>query len=192
MNLSIEDLPGEVWRDIAGYDGRYQVSNKGRVKSFARREAAIMRAGSNAQGYYQIGFNYKRKRKNFLVHRLVMLTFSPIENPDEMEVNHIDFDVKNACLENLEWATPLHNTQHFHRSGRLRDLSKTTGARSHKAKFTDADIFKIREMFKQPRRGLSKVIAKQFGVSASTIEAINNGKTWKHLLPANQNTGEQP
>lgn len=186
MTKPIEDLPGEEWLEVADSEGKYFISNMGRIKSFKRRAPAIIKPMPNGFNYWQVGLRIGGKRRNFLVHRLVMLTFSPIENPDEWEVNHRDFDTANCAQSNLEWATPLHNTQHFHRSGRPRDLSKTTGARSHKAKLTDADVLKIREMCTQPRRGLMRFIAKQFGVSSGAIEAINHGRTWKHLLPSNE------
>lgn len=190
MTKPIEDLPGEEWLEVADSEGKYYVSNMGRIKSFKRRAPAIIKPMPNGFNYWQVGLRIGGKRRSFLVHRLVMLTFSPIENPDEWEVNHRDFDTANCALSNLEWATPLHNTQHFHRSGRPRDLSKTTGSRSHLAKLTDADVVHIRERCALKERGTQIALAKHYGVDRDTIRAIVIGKTWKHLLPANQNTGE--
>lgn len=127
MRKPIEDLPGEEWRDAPGTGGLYQVSNMGRVKSFKRREPALLKPTTNGANYWQVGFIVDGKRKSYLVHRLVMLTFSPIDNPEEWEVNHLDFDTANCARSNLEWATPKHNTYHFNSSGRPRDGSKTLG-----------------------------------------------------------------
>lgn len=179
----IENLPGEEWRDIAGYDGRYQISNKGRIKSLVRREPAIMRPNTNGRGYLIISFNYKRVRKSYMVHRLVLMAFCPIDNPNQMEGNHIDFNVKNACLENLEWATRMQNIQHFVDSGRPLDRTKTSGAQHHLNRVTEADVLEIRRLCGTRKRGIKRAVARQFNIHIGTVDQIVSGRTWKHLLP---------
>lgn len=113
----------ENWKDVAGYEGLYQVSNLGRVKSLERVvinnkyggkrivQESIVQATDNGHGYKIVGLHRERKRKNFYVHRLVASAFAP--NPDRLTyINHIDYDRGNNNADNLEWCTQKQNTQY--------------------------------------------------------------------------------
>lgn len=104
---------GEVWKDINGYRGVYQVSNFGNIRSVDRLDCnkrnriagRIIRPGEKGNGYLQVSLvNAEGVRKNHYVHRLVMETFIG-KCPDNCEVNHIDEDKKNNNLSNLEYVT---------------------------------------------------------------------------------------
>ena len=97
----------EIWKDIAGYEGKYQVSNLGRVKSLWKHKLMCPRA--NNQGYYQIYlYSDSKTRKMYSVHRLVAQAF--IENPDNLPiVNHKDENPSNNCVTNLEWCSHKYN-----------------------------------------------------------------------------------
>ena len=104
----------EMWRDINGFDGRYQVSNKGRVRSFARKsykEARILKQSYEKDGYYIVGLHYSEKGikgRTGRVHRLVAEAFIP--NPNNLkEINHKDEDKTNNNVDNLEWCTTKYN-----------------------------------------------------------------------------------
>lgn len=105
----------EVWKDIAGYEGLYQISSFGRVKSFrqAKRlnggEEYILNPTISNNGYEQITlYRSPTDRHKFLVHRLVAQTFIP--NPDNLEaVNHKDENRLNNHADNLEWCTMAYN-----------------------------------------------------------------------------------
>lgn len=104
----------EIWKDIEGYEGLYQVSNLGRVKSFPRngtiKEERILKP-NKVGGYLQVALQNHKNRKYKKVHRLVAETFIPnLEN--KREVNHIDGDKTNNCVENLEWVTTSENQLH--------------------------------------------------------------------------------
>jgi len=93
----------EQWKDIKGYEGRYQVSNYGRIKSFVGKEK-LLTPTNNGYGYQIIGLWKGPTRKNHYVHRLVAEAF--VENPYGREVvNHLDFDKQNNNSNNLEWCT---------------------------------------------------------------------------------------
>ena len=118
-NLSIESLHNEEWRDVVGWEGLYQVSNLGRVKSLSRsivykdgREykypSKIIKNQKVSTGYRSVTLYRVNGKKQYSVHRLVAETFIP--NPNKyLEVNHKDENKHNNCVSNLEWCTSLYN-----------------------------------------------------------------------------------
>lgn len=104
----------EEWKDIQNYEGLYQVSNLGRVKSF--RQSTKLRCKSEYilkpflanNGYAQVTLYNNTKKHKFLVHRLVACAFIP--NPDNLpQINHKDEDRTNNVVDNLEWCTAEYN-----------------------------------------------------------------------------------
>lgn len=179
----IENLPGEEWRDIAGFEGKYRVSNRGRVLSLVRKQPAILAGNPNSMGYPQVDLRSGGPRKPFLVHRLVLMAFAPVEDSSDLQANHIDFDPMNSSLENLEWTTPLQNMRHFFSSERTRDMSKNVGSRHHLSNLKDADVLEIRRLCVSRVRGNRLAVARQFGIHKATVDQIVSWKTWRHLLP---------
>lgn len=119
----------EVWKDIEGYEGLYQVSNLGNVKSLDRTQiqkrgdlyynrkykGQIIKPHLTHKGYCAIGVTKNNKHKNFSVHRLVAKAFIP--NPENKpEVNHIDGNKQNNMVNNLEWCTRSENLKHAYNS----------------------------------------------------------------------------
>ena len=97
----------EEWRDVKGYEGFYQVSDLGNLKS----NKGYKKASINQDGYYQTTLYKNGVKRNVLVHRLVAEAFLP--NPyNKPTVNHIDGNKLNNKLDNLEWATNKEQTQH--------------------------------------------------------------------------------
>ena len=115
----------EVWRDIAGYNGRYQVSNKGNVYSVERMDVMGREQGGvtlkpryDKDGYLRVTLCKNGKLETKKIHRLVTETFIP--NPNGFpEVNHIDEVKTNNNVENLEWCTSKYNSNHGTRTKRL-------------------------------------------------------------------------
>lgn len=112
----------EIWKDIKGYEGRYQISNLGRVKSLCRLEEKIMHPVTTKKGYLQVRLSSGQCTKGLKVHRLVALNFIPNPN-DKPEVNHLDGNKKNNLVTNLEWCTPKENMGHASQNNLLRDVS---------------------------------------------------------------------
>lgn len=97
----------EEWKDIDGYEGLYQISNLGRVKSLKFGKEKILKP-KKGKGYLRIGLCKKGKYKHYYVHRLVASTF--IENPYNLpQVNHKNEDKTNNSVDNLEWCTSKYN-----------------------------------------------------------------------------------
>lgn len=141
-NHSLENLPGEVWKDIRGYEGLYQVSNKGRIKALSKttvihsdnsfngskryREEKIHRCQLQKDGYVRTHLYKDNKRQNVKVHRIVAEAFIP--NPDNYPmVNHKDEVKSNNCVENLEWCSNSYNVQYSAHKRHKKVKCLTTG-----------------------------------------------------------------
>lgn len=107
-------MKSEVWKDIDGYAGLYKVSNTGEVKSLRGNEKNLKQM--NCKGHLKVGLYINKKRKWFLVHRLVSIAFLP-NHWNLPIVNHIDGDKKNNNVINLEWCTYKHNMREAYRIG---------------------------------------------------------------------------
>ena len=126
-NLSIESLPNEEWRDVVGYEGLYQVSNLGRVKSLPRRivykdrreylyPSKVLKTLKISTGYRFVMLYGAHGKKQYYVHRLVAETFIP--NPKNLgDVNHKDGCKANNILFNLEWCSRSDNQKHAYKNG---------------------------------------------------------------------------
>lgn len=114
VNNHDEAKGNEIWKDIDGYDGLYQISNLGRVQSFRGNTPRIMKAfnnGKNQSGYLSINLSYKGQRTPYLIHRLVAKAFIP--NPDNLpQVNHKDENRLNNNADNLEWCGSAYNNSY--------------------------------------------------------------------------------
>ena len=103
----------EEWKDIVGFKG-YLVSNLGRVKSYRMyKDGIILKQQLSKKGYCIVHMSDDNNKKHAVqVHRLVLKTFNPVENMDNLEVNHKDEVKTNNCLSNLEWLTHLENVRY--------------------------------------------------------------------------------
>lgn len=137
----------EVWKDIKGYEGLYQVSNLGRVRSLPRGEGYSKRnhihylkpdinphnKGEYETFYERVTLCKEGKTKRFLVHRLVAQAFIP--NPDNKpHINHIDCDGTHNWVENLEWVTHSENMLWCYKLGRCSNQKATKQSSLNKEK----------------------------------------------------------
>lgn len=120
----------EIWKDIKGYEGYYQVSNLGRIKSLQRngtiKKDRILKP-NNVKGYLQITLQKNGIKAYKKIHRIVAENFITNIN-NKTEVNHIDGNKHNNCIENLEWVTKSENQKHAYKLG----LNKSHGIKGEK------------------------------------------------------------
>ncbi|MGN0574879.1 MAG: NUMOD4 motif-containing HNH endonuclease [Ruminococcus sp.] len=134
----------EIWKPIPGYEGYYEASTYGRVRSveriingrwrFTHRKSHIMTPNNVHDGYKQVKFSIAGKKLQPLLHRLIAETFIP--NPDNLpQVNHIDGNKDNNNVDNLEWCTASQNSSH-----RSQVLKKWVGRPKKKVKCIETGV----------------------------------------------------
>ncbi|MCF1632931.1 NUMOD4 domain-containing protein [Tetragenococcus koreensis] len=169
----------EIWRTIVGYEGFYEVSSLGKVRSLKRSieqkgdvkhirvmEGRVLKHNLDRNGYHKVVLSKNGKTKTFKIHRLVAKAF--ILNTDNLpQVNHIDEDKTNNCVSNLEWCTAKQNINYGTRIKRQRV------ARGKKVEGIDSKgniVFKF---------GTIREAAK-YGFSHQCISACARGRNKKH------------
>lgn len=166
----------EIWKDIIGYEGRYQVSNFGRIKSLGNnktRKEKFLKLTTDKDGYLSINLSCKGKIKKYQVHRIECQMFIPnIRN--KPEVNHKDGVKSNNYIENLEWNTYSENLHHAYKN-KLRTSIK--GERNNRVKLTQSQVDEIREKYKTGNY-LLVTLSKEYKVSISQISKIVKHKAW--------------
>lgn len=161
----------EVWRDVKGYEGRYQVSSMGRVKSLKWNKERFLKPSRDKDGYLLVTLCAGGKRKTLKVHRLVCEAFH--KNTDNKpQVNHINEDKADNRACNLEWCTCKQNINHGSRNERV---SKPVGQYS-----LDGKLIKLWPSTMEVER--------QTGFNHGNINQVANGKLkqaygfiWKYV-----------
>ena len=178
----------EIWKDVVGFEGYFEVSNLGRIRSKDRIankkngrtqvvKGKIRSINFSGNGYGRVTFTIDNKRATtHLVHRLVAIAF--LERPEGcIEVNHKDMDKSNISVNNLEWVTPWENTNHAFKN---KKIYRAKGSQNHKATLKEEDVLEIRKLYKTGKYRY-KDIGEMFGVGYNVIGYIIRGKTWTHI-----------
>lgn len=161
----------EIWKDIVGYEGFYQVSNLGNVRSLDRidcknhfREGKVCKKIFTEDGYYKVSLNKDSIEKRFFIHRLVAIHF--IDNPNNLEcVNHKDENKINNSVENLEWCTKECNNNYGTRNKRIGEF------KSIRTAMIDKNTGCVLMIFKSAREA-----AKYINGDESSICKVRNGR----------------
>lgn len=181
----------EQWKPIPQYEGLYEVSDKGNVRSVAqytchhtvvpRPKPRMVRAGLTHDGYARVTLSKYGEQRHATVHRLVALAFIP--NPDNLpQVNHKDENPQNNSVDNLEWCTGKQNCNYGQHCQRIKDR---LNRKHHLAKPVaqldrDGDVIQIYKSVSEA--------ARQMGVRSENISRCCNGKNslscgygWKYV-----------
>ena len=163
----------ELWKSIEGYEGKYQVSNLGRVKSLSRM--VVSRWGTKYQikekylsaiqdkdGYLIVCLKKNGKGKNFKVHRLVAKAFVPGMTETRNHINHLDETRNNNRSDNLEWVTPKENNNYLNHAKHI-SVSKMKKVR---ALDDNGNVIRIFDSISQAREEMN----------APAIWSVINGK----------------
>lgn len=171
----------EQWRPVVGYEGLYEVSDLGRVRSLDRfvshryggqqlKRGKVLAPCCHRHGYPKVGLWKNGAQKVPCVHVLVAAAFlGPC--PAGMEVLHGKNGCKDCHLSNLRYGTHKQNGQDM-----LRDGTAQTGTKQHASKLTEEDVREIRE---STEPGVT--LARRYGVGTAQVSRIRNGRNWAWL-----------
>lgn len=176
----------EIWKDIKGYEGMYQVSNYGRVKGLERwthfkngrkprREPErILKFTKHHKGYFKAQLRKEDKLKGYFVHRLVAEAFIP--NPEgKSQVNHKDGNKGNNHVDNLEWNTQSENLKHsYHVLGSHRKSVEAMYEPRMKAKRKPVIVYDLEGNFVAEFKSQAET-AKAMGVCSTSVSAATRG-----------------
>ncbi len=176
----------EQWRPVPEFEGIYEASNQGRVRSLdrivSRSDGAkqpwrgrVLKGTLDPWGYPCVTLHRSGKSYTRRVHRVIAATwFGP--RGEDIQINHIDGDKANNAIRNLEYVTQSENVQHAYANGMM---ARERGEAHHMAKLTDDDVRLIRHLAGAVSH---RKLARRFGVSKGNITFIVQGRTWRHLL----------
>ncbi len=171
----------EKWKPILGYEGLYEVSDAGRVKSLPKylgpryRGEVILKPGYSKDGYLLVALCIDSILKTQRVHRLVLETFNG-PCPEGMECNHKNGVKTDNTIENLEWTTHYANIQHSndvlgHRHNRAPNYNN--------AKIKESYVIEIRQLLN--KGVVQHKIGDLYGLSSQQISKIKNNQRWGHI-----------
>ena len=181
----------EIWKDVKNYEGLYEVSNLGRVKSLFKsyirkhprsnkyilykKKERLLNCTKNAFGYPKVLLFKDNKSTHLPVHRLVCQSF--LENPNNfILVNHLDGNPSNNNVSNLEWCDAFRNCQHAFDVG----LNNHKGNKHTLAKLNEDIVKEIR--YRAENENLTvKKLSEDYDVDYTTVWSVVKRKTWKHI-----------
>lgn len=181
-------MENENWKPIPGYEGLYDVSNFGGIRSWRRsffgkttfltdprilKTKIIFGTGCKVYRYKIIGLSKNGVVKSKSVHRLVLMAFTGPPPSCDMMCAHLNGNALDNRLENLKWVTREENESHKFIHG-----TTSKGIKNPKAKLTEANVLQIRKLDKILSRAELSIM---FSISKSQLSAIINRISWSHL-----------
>lgn len=171
-------IENEIFKPVSEYEGLYEISNLGRIKSLPRLGSpriTIMKLSNDDKGYPQTALTKNKKSKTFKVHRLVATAFL---NDGGESINHKNGIKTDNRVENLEWCSRSYNVQHAYDNGLKFVLP---GMQHPMSKLMDDDVIEMRRLYKEKKHTLCE-LANKFNTAKSNVVHIVKERHWKHLL----------
>lgn len=173
----------EIWSEVKGYEGLYEISSYGNIRSIDRRfkdsigrnrliKSTLLKTRKNKNGYIDIVLLKEGRQSSFLIHRLVALNFI-INNDNKEQINHKDGNKQNNNICNLEWCTRKENIKHSF-DNNLQNVNMGENHANTSLKNEDV-VFIFKSDLKR------KELSKMFNVSYQSICDIKRGRTWFHI-----------
>ena len=164
----------EIWKDIAGYEGLYQISTMGRIKSFVFGAGKILNPGASGYDYKKVTLCKNGEHRHVNIHALVAKSF--IGNcPKNKEVRHLNGKGTDNRLSNLKYGTRSENNLDKFLHG-----TDNNGSRNHMAKLCEVDVLKMRGIRKTTGLSYEK-IAKLFNITAMTAYRAITKQSWRYV-----------
>ena len=176
---------GEVWKDVVGYEGQYQVSNKGNVRSVDRinhigskYSGRMLKPWYQSGGYLQVGLCKNGKVMSKYIHRLVLEAF--VDNPNNLpEVNHLDENKTNNELPNLEWCDSSYNSKY---GTRIRRIAQKQSKKVRAVNIETGEVLTFNSTQEAVRKGYNSGGVSQAcrgHYKSATGKLIGDGHTYK-------------
>lgn len=190
----MDNSEDEIWKDIPNYEGLYQASNFGRIKSlfrqeitihprsrktmFRKRREKILDMKLDKDGYFKVRPCKNGKARTFFVHRLILLAFVP--NPNSLpQINHKDGNKINNNINNLEWCNSSQNMLHSY-VNHLHKIENKRGESSSVSILKEKEVLEIRRLW-DSNLYTQKDLASKFKTEQSNISRIVNKIYWSHI-----------
>ena len=176
-----------IWKPVKGYEDYYEVSDQGEIRTIERyvelpshrymKKQKMLTQFDDGRGYKHVKlYDGKGNPKSFTVHKIVAITF--IENFNNyIEVNHIDHEKHNNCVDNLEWTTRSENIKH---SYRMRDPKTYKGSGNKNSKLTEEEVTQMRKEYETGKFTYKK-LAEKYSVGITLVGYIVKNQVWKHV-----------
>lgn len=168
----------ERWRPIIGYEGYYEVSDMGNVRSIkvrffrTKKYPYLINRQLDQHGYEKVCMSIKSKRRYRFIHQLVLESFGVQKTGDQ--VRHLNGIRHDNRLKNLKWGNAKQNAADRHSHGKT-----AWGSRNFFAKLTEHQVMKIKKLLAKGHPQVA--IAKRFEISQSSVSLIHVNKSWKHV-----------
>lgn len=173
------NLPNELWLDVPGTDGMYQISSMGRLMTMNYKwtgQQRLMKPATDAGGYLRTMIRKDGRVRTVKLHRIVAEAFHA--NPDGLaEVNHKNFEKQDNRAVNLEWMSRQHNMGHAAAGGKIKDKH---GSFNGMSKLTEQTVREIKAKY-IPYVYTHEMLGKEYGVAKSTIKDALN-RHWRHVI----------
>ena len=170
------------WKSIYGYEGLYEIGTNGHIKYLTKdgKKHDMSINDNGRKGYLIVQLRKNGKRSSKLVHRLVMENFKPLENMNDLQVNHIDGNNKNNDISNLEWVTAKENMKHANDNGLVNNQSVFF-------KYNGKKYFYIHEIMKEYDLSVQEA---QNVVERVPIREATYVKRWKEKMACQMKNGK--